>query len=199
MNSSANPGSSHVTVKNLAFALVTFVFVLIAHAVAYLTHEYSHSLTAWSLGWMKQPFGIDYGPATAYNIIFLGDVSDNVDYSPILASGNGHSAALIALAGPFMGNGLLYFILYGLTSTSFIKSRRFVLALFLLAIPDVRGQCLGLCPHTGDYHARRYRHRGARPGYLHLGIISICNARFGLHYLPLLLQNVSEGLPGCCW
>jgi hypothetical protein len=128
MNSSANPGSSHVTVKNLAFALVTFVFVLIAHAVAYLTHEYSHSLTAWSLGWMKQPFGIDYGPATVSNIIFLGDVSDNVDYSPILTSGNGLSAALIALAGPFVGNGLLYFILYGLTSTSFIKSRRFVLA-----------------------------------------------------------------------
>jgi len=128
-------GSAGITANNVVFALTTLVVVIVAHALAYLSHEYSHSLTAWLLGWMKEPFGIDYGPATVYNVIFLGDVSDNVDYTPIFASGHGASAALIALAGPFVGNGLLYFIVYGLTLTSFVKSRRFCLIfLYWLAL-----------------------------------------------------------------
>lgn len=117
-----------VGLDNVRFALATFVFTVIAHAVAYLTHEYSHSLMAWLLGWMKEPFGIDYGPATVANVIFLGDVSDNVDYAPIFAAGHGVSATLIALAGPFVGNGVLYFILYGLASTDFVRTRRLLLS-----------------------------------------------------------------------
>jgi hypothetical protein len=128
MHLDVRQGFRAVTAENLRFVFVTFVFVLVAHAVAYLTHEYSHALTAWSLGWMKEPFGIDYGPATVNNFIFLGDVSDNVNYGPIFDSGHGISAALIALAGPFVGNGVLYFILYGLTSNQFIASRRFLLS-----------------------------------------------------------------------
>jgi hypothetical protein len=128
MRSTVRSGTRPITADNLVFVVTTFVFVIVAHAVAYLTHEYAHSLSAWCLGWMRQPFGIDYGPATVYNVIFLGDVSDNVDYGPIQASGHGISAALIALAGPFVGNGLLYFGLYGLTSIPFIRSRRFALA-----------------------------------------------------------------------
>jgi hypothetical protein len=128
MNSNARPGVLGISTGNFAYAVVTFVFVFVAHAMAYLTHEYSHSLMAWSLGWVAQPFDIDYGSASAHNFIFLDDVSDNVNYGPIFASGHGGSAALIAFAGPFIGNGLLYFILYGLTSIGFIKSRRFLLS-----------------------------------------------------------------------
>ena len=130
MNSSIRPGIRSISADNIVYALVTFILALAAHAVAYLTHEYSHSLTAWSLGWMKEPFGIDYGSATLYNFVFLDDVSDNVNYGPIFASGHGGSAALIALAGPFIGNGLLYFILYGLASMSVIKSSRLLLSFF---------------------------------------------------------------------
>jgi hypothetical protein len=129
-SSNVRPGIGSISADNIVYALVTFIFALVAHAVAYLTHEYSHSLMAWSLGWMREPFGIDYGPATLSNVVFLGDVSDNVNYGPILASGHGGSAALIALAGPFIGNGLLYVILYGLASTSVIKSSRFLLSFF---------------------------------------------------------------------
>jgi hypothetical protein len=125
------------------FALATFVLALIAHAVAYLTHEYSHSLSAWLLGWMKEPFGIDYGPATVSNVIFLGDVSDNVDYVPIFAAGRGISATLIALAGPFAGNGVLYFILYWMASTGFVRARRALLSflywLLLMCAANVWG------------------------------------------------------------
>jgi hypothetical protein len=130
MSSPIRSGSTGITVDSFVFSLKTLVFVLVAHAVASLTHEYSHSLTAWLLGWMKQPFGIDYGNATVFNVILLQDVSDNVDYTSIFAGGGVVSAALIALAGPFIGNGALYFILYGLMSTGFIKSRRFFLEFF---------------------------------------------------------------------
>lgn len=112
---------------SIAFALVTMVFVLVAHAVAYLTHEYAHTLLAWSLGWMDKPFDVDYGPATVYNVVFLGDVSDNVQYDAIFASGHGVSAAAIALAGPFVGNGVVYFLVYALASSAWVASRRYLL------------------------------------------------------------------------
>lgn len=99
---------------NLVFILSTFVVILVTHAIAYLTHEYSHSLAAWALGWMDRPFGIDYGPATLDNVLFLNRVDDNVTYSRIFDAGHGVEAAVVALSGPFIGNGLLYFILYGI-------------------------------------------------------------------------------------
>ena len=100
------------------------LFALIAHALGYLIHEYAHSASAWALGWMKEPFGIDYGHASVNNFIFLDDVDDNVDYAPIIASGHGLSAAVIALAGVFVGNGAVYFLLYALLRTRAVKSRR---------------------------------------------------------------------------
>lgn len=112
---------------SVIFALVTTVFAIVAHALAYLTHEYAHTLMAWSLGWMDKPFDVDYGAASVSNVIFLGDVSDNVPYDPIFASGHGLSAATIALAGPFLGNGLLYFLIYALTRSAWVSSRRYVL------------------------------------------------------------------------
>ncbi|MDJ1506629.1 hypothetical protein [Xanthocytophaga agilis] len=69
------------------FSVMTSTLIIIAHAVAYMTHEYSHSFTAWALGWMANPLALDYGPATLSNILFLRDVSDNVSYDQIFAGG----------------------------------------------------------------------------------------------------------------
>ncbi|HEX7815933.1 hypothetical protein [Dyella sp.] len=124
-------GRQHVLgLENIGFIVLTFVVVLVTHAIAYLTHEYAHSITAWTLGWMSRPFGIDYGHATLGNLVFLGDVSDNVDYEPIFASGHGWMAAAIALAGPFLGNGVVYILLQVLMSRSLVASRRHM-SLFL--------------------------------------------------------------------
>jgi hypothetical protein len=90
------------------FALKTAVIVLVAHAIAYFSHEFSHSFAAWWLGYMSNPLALDYGTPTPANIIMLFGVSDNVQYDPIVESGHGFAAASIALAGPFIGNGLLY-------------------------------------------------------------------------------------------
>ncbi len=100
------------------------IFALVAHAMGYLIHEYAHSVFAWALGWMNEPFGIDYGHASVNNFIFLDDVDDNVDYAPIIASGHGVSAAVIALAGAFVGNAAVYFLLYALLRTNAVASRR---------------------------------------------------------------------------
>jgi len=121
-------GPRTLTADNLWFAVATFIFVLIAHAMAYLAHEYAHTVTAWVFGWMAGPFDIDYGPATLYNFLFLNGVSDNVAYDPIYASGHGGQAAVIALAGAFIGNGVLYFISYRLAKTQPFQSSRWSLS-----------------------------------------------------------------------
>jgi hypothetical protein len=102
---------------------MTSVFVILAHAIAYLTHEYAHSFLAWLLGWMKDPLALDYGKPTLDNILFLGDVGDNVQYDPIFASGHGVAASAIALAGVVLGNGLLYAILYRISKCRWIAER----------------------------------------------------------------------------
>lgn len=91
---------------------MTVVIVILSHAIAYLTHEFSHSFTAWALGYMANPLALDYGGLTPGNLVLLSGVSDNVPYNPILNSGHGLAVASIALAGPFIGNALLYAVLY---------------------------------------------------------------------------------------
>lgn len=100
------------------FALATTFVVLAAHAVAFFTHEFAHSFTAWALGYMANPFALDYGGLNPGNLIFLLDVGDNVQYAPILNGGHGLAVAAIALAGPFVGNALLYVILYAVARRS---------------------------------------------------------------------------------
>ncbi len=117
-----------LTSANIYFGVVTAVLVIVAHAVAYLTHEYSHTFVAWVFGWMPNPLALDYGRPTLYNLLFLGDVGDNVRYDPIFASGHGIYAATIALAGTFIGNGLLYFLLYGIAKVRAVACSRWALS-----------------------------------------------------------------------
>lgn len=119
----------------MLFGIVMAILIVAAHAVAYLTHEYGHSVTAWALGWMANPLALDYGHATLSNILFLGDVSDNVSYDPIFASGHGVQAAMIALAGVVIGNVGLYFAAYSLAKRPWVADHPTRLApLFCLAL-----------------------------------------------------------------
>jgi hypothetical protein len=94
----------------IRFIAWTAITVLFAHAVAYLAHEYCHSFTAWLLGFKQNPLALNYGEASVANILFQQDIDENVNYDPIFAGHHGLSAALIALAGPGVGNGVLYFV-----------------------------------------------------------------------------------------
>ena len=95
---------------NLRFAAWTVLALLVVHAIAYFLHEYSHSTTAWLMGFKANPLAITYGPFDMSNVLLQQDVDENVDYGPMLASGHGIQVALIALAGPGIGNGLLYVV-----------------------------------------------------------------------------------------
>lgn len=97
---------------DLAFAIKMAAAIVATHAIAYLTHEFAHSFSAWALGFMANPFALDYGSPTPANLVLLFGVGDNVAYEPMLQGGHGLAAAMVALAGPFVGNGLLYIALY---------------------------------------------------------------------------------------
>ncbi|ULU24072.1 hypothetical protein DYST_00979 [Dyella terrae] len=135
--------------KDILFGIAACICVVVAHAIAYLTHEYAHSFTAWALGWMANPLAIDYGPPTLYNIIFLGGVSDNVNYAPILAGGHGLAVVAIALAGMLIGNAALYYMLFLAARTRLVMTRPALLAgIFTLALMCA-GNVWGYVPIRG--------------------------------------------------
>ncbi|GAB2577950.1 hypothetical protein ISP15_01120 [Dyella jejuensis] len=103
---------------------------MIAHALAYFTHEYFHSFTAWLLGFKQHPLDLDYGRCNASNILFQQEVDENVQYDPIFASHHGLSAALIAFAGPGIGNGAFYFLYFWLFRKSISKGANRLSQLF---------------------------------------------------------------------
>ena len=53
------PAARGITPDEFRFLLLTLGLVFLAHAAAYLLHEYAHATTAWALGWMRSPVGID--------------------------------------------------------------------------------------------------------------------------------------------
>jgi hypothetical protein len=92
-----------------AFLLAaTPVLILLAHYIAVLPHEFSHSFMAWALGLKSDPFAIDWGGTGLLNILLLIHVDENVDYSMALHAGRNWQVALVAFAGPGLANGSLY-------------------------------------------------------------------------------------------
>jgi hypothetical protein len=102
-NSTGLPG-------RMRFLALCIAFIWVTHTVALFAHEYAHTFTAWLLGCKSNPLALHYGGFHLANLLFLGQVDENVDYSAIIAQGRGHAAALIAFAGAGLGNGLLYLL-----------------------------------------------------------------------------------------
>jgi len=97
--------------KVIVLKAIGFLFLLwLTHALGYLIHEYAHAFFAWALGWKANPFALNYGGLNLNNILFLSDIDENVDYDPIFAAGQGTAAAMIAVSGVLVGNGLGYLV-----------------------------------------------------------------------------------------
>jgi hypothetical protein len=96
--------------SDLRFALLTAAALLVTHAIAFLLHEYSHAVVAWLLGFKPNPADLHYGRLDLSNLLLQQDINENVDYNVIFGTGHGFDAAIIALAGAGIGNGLLYVI-----------------------------------------------------------------------------------------
>jgi len=115
--------------NTVRFWLLVVLLGWLTHALGYLIHEYAHSFSAWTLGFKADPFALDYGHWTPANVAFLVDVDENVEYGPIFAAGKGYLAALIALNGVLIGNGVFYLISRRLYSFA-RQRRREILGLF---------------------------------------------------------------------
>lgn len=94
----------------LALVLLTPIFIFLGHYIATFAHEYAHSLVAWMLGYKHNPWNINYGGSKWFNVLLLLNINENVDYNTIFSLGHGGHVALIAVAGPGVGNGVLYLI-----------------------------------------------------------------------------------------
>jgi len=126
----------------------------LAHAIGFMVHEYAHSFTAWLLHFKANPLALDYGHMNLDNLLFQEDIDENVDYAPIFAAGHGHLAALIAVAGVLIGNGLTYTIsrlLYARARQR--RSRKWAMFFFWICVMSV-GNFLAYVPmRTFTTHA----------------------------------------------
>lgn len=140
--------------EKAGFALF-FIFQLwLAHALGYLVHEYEHSFVAWALRYKANPLALDYGHLSRENVIYLSDIDENVDYDPIFAAGRGSLAALIAVSGVLLGNGLFYLLSRCLYSTAKAQGRKqLALFVFLFCMMNV-GNFISYVPNrTFTNHA----------------------------------------------
>jgi hypothetical protein len=126
----------------------------LAHAVGFMVHEYAHSFTAWLLHFKANPLALNYGHLNLDNLLFQEDIDENVDYAPIFAAGRGSLAALIAVAGVLIGNGLSYLLSRWLyTRAKEKKSRGWAMFFFWVCVMSV-GNFLSYVPmRTFTNHA----------------------------------------------
>lgn len=119
--------------SRVRFLLLCILFIWITHYIAFFSHEYSHSTTAWLLGYKSNPLALDYGRFTLGNVLLAGQVDENVDYRAIFAQDHGHAAAFIAFAGSGIGNAPLYLVTLLLLWKEAVRRRpRLFLFLFWL-------------------------------------------------------------------
>ncbi|HEV2680523.1 MAG TPA: hypothetical protein VGV14_08480 [Rhodanobacter sp.] len=90
------------------FGMLCAAQIWLAHTIAFFSHEYAHSFTAWLLGFKMNPWLLHFGTLSFSNVIAMMQVNENVDYDLIYAQGHNYLAALIGFAGFGIGNVLLY-------------------------------------------------------------------------------------------
>jgi hypothetical protein len=105
----------------------TLVIAWLTHYVVVIQHEYAHSFMAWITGIKDDPIRIDWGGSGIHNILTLGDIDEDVDYDQALAAGHTTAAALTAMAGVVIGNGVFYLVARQLLWRPAVAGRAWVL------------------------------------------------------------------------
>lgn len=132
--------------RSLSVWLVAILQLWLAHALGYMVHEYAHSFTAYILHAKANPFALDYGGLNLENLLFLNGIDENVEYAPLFAAGRTHTAALIAVAGVVIGNGLSYVVSLWLYRRAESRNRRsWAMFFFWLGVMSV-GNFLSYVP-----------------------------------------------------
>lgn len=97
--------SQKYTYAWLLILLTPFVFY-ITHAIAFFTHEYAHSFSAWVLGFKQNPFILHFGDTSFWNLLFFIKMDENVNFE-LFSANNPWQASFIAFAG-ILSNALLF-------------------------------------------------------------------------------------------
>jgi hypothetical protein len=105
----------------------TLVIAWLTHYVVVIQHEYAHSFMAWITGIKDDPIRIDWGGTGIHNILTLGNIDEDVDYEQALAAGHTTAAALTAMAGVVIGNGIFYLVARRLLRRPALAGRPWVL------------------------------------------------------------------------
>ena len=90
--------------------VATPAFILLAHYLAVLPHEFGHSFMAWITGIKSDPLNIEWGHGSVGDILLLRGIDENVDYKTALANGHNVAIAATVVAGPGM-NALMYLLI----------------------------------------------------------------------------------------
>ncbi len=91
--------------------LLTPLFFYITHAITFFVHEYSHSLSAWALGFKHNPLILNFGDTSWGNILFFLQMDENVDFKLFYVA-HPWEASFIAFAG-IISNAILFLIAVG--------------------------------------------------------------------------------------
>lgn len=78
---------------SISIFLINVAAIIVAYYASILLHEWGHGTAAWLCGIKSSPFDVQYGGW------FLMNVDEHVNYTALLNSGRGVTAALIGIAG----------------------------------------------------------------------------------------------------
>lgn len=122
--------SENNLIKYTALALLTPIYFWLSHYLAVFPHEYAHAVVASLFGFKDHFWQINYGGNSFWNILFLVNIDENVNYAAIHAANKDWLIALVAFAGPGIGNGLTYIISLWSMTKPFIQSRAWLFYFF---------------------------------------------------------------------
>ena len=131
----------------VAFLVITVITIFLSHHIMVLLHEWAHGTAAWILGYKDSPFDIYYGDWTLFS------VSEDVNYTKILAAGNGLHVSVIA-GSVLLANMILFLMSLYILTIHWLEERKWAYQfVFWFAIMNV-AQSFGYIPirafTTGD-------------------------------------------------
>lgn len=141
--------------------LINVIAIVVAYYAAILLHEWGHGTVAWLYGIKQNPFDVHYGGW------FLLNVDENVNYTALIQSGRGVTAALIGIAGVTVSFILAIISFRLLNRKSIIKSSmKFAMVYWLLIINMIPlVQYLTIAPFSQEGDTGRFIHGLAISGW----------------------------------
>jgi hypothetical protein len=116
----------------VVYALAVIATCIILGAISVVIHEHIHSTTAYLMGHMQSPWGIEWG-----DLITLDGWDEGVSYSAMFSAGQGVDAAIIAVSPLIMHTVIVIAGLYLLLSGAIFRNKWLFHLTFWLVIVNM--------------------------------------------------------------